>query len=218
MGLGDSLKDLIAKLIVDANLSFEFVEKETFRALIHFLNPKVKSNIPKADSIEAHVMTMFSETKTKLKDDINDVKKVSLTCDLWTPPNCKSILGVTGHWITNDWILKDVLLDAVEIKGNHSGNNIAKHIVKICDTYGITDKIFCITADNATSNKTMASSFSNLIPHFRMSQHLLGCASLVFNLAAKAGISAVEKSTEEYLTEIGLDSDERMSEMEVNED
>ena len=51
-----------------------------------------------------------------------------------------------------------------------------------------------------------------------MSQHLLGCASHVFNLAAKEGISAVEKSTEEYLTEIGSDNDETMSEVEVNED
>ena len=112
--------------------------------------------------------------------------------------------------------MKDVLLDAVEVKGNHSGNNIAKHLVKICDTYGVREKIFCITADSATSNKTMASSLSSFIPDFRMSQHLLGCASHVFNLAAKEGISAVEKSTEEYLTEIGLDS--TMSEVEVNED
>ena len=51
-----------------------------------------------------------------------------------------------------------------------------------------------------------------------MSQHLLGCASHIFNLAAKEGISAVVKSTEEYLTEIGLDNDETISEVEVNED
>ena len=85
---GDSLKDLLAKLIIDANLPFEFVEKEVFRAILQFMNPKVKLNLPKADSIEARVMTMFSEAKTKLKDEIKDVKKLSLTCDLWTSPNC----------------------------------------------------------------------------------------------------------------------------------
>ena len=79
------------------------------------------------------------------------------------------------------------------------------------------ENFFCITADNATSNKTMASFLSSFIPNFRMSQHLLGYASHVFKLSAKEGISAVEKSTEEYLTEIGLDNDEKMSEVEVNQ-
>ena len=112
--VGDTLKNLIAKLIIDANLPFEIVENEAFRTLLQFMNPKVKLNLPKADCIAAHVMTMFSEAKTKIKDEIKDGKKLSLTSDLWTSPNCKSILGVTGHWITNDWILKDVLLDAVK--------------------------------------------------------------------------------------------------------
>ena len=98
------------------------------------MNSKVKLNLPKAGCIETHVMTKLSEAKTKLKDDIDDIKKLSLTCDLWTSPNSKSKLGVTGHWITNDWILKEVLLDVVEIKGNHSGNNIGEHLIKIFDT------------------------------------------------------------------------------------
>ena len=148
------------------NLPFEIVEKEAFRALLQFMNPKVKFNLPKADSIEAHVMTKFSEAEIKLKDDINDIKKLSLTCDLWRSPNCKSILGVTGHWIANDCILKRCSLRCSWKKGNHCGNNIAEYLIKICDTYGIRDKIFCITADNATSNKIMA--LNKFIPHFCM--------------------------------------------------
>ena len=48
----------------------------------------------------------------------------------------------------------------------------------------------------------MTSSLSKFIPHFRMSQNLLGCASHVFNVAAKADLSVVEKSTVKYLTEL----------------
>ena len=88
VGLGVSFKDLIAKFIIGANLPFEVIRDENFRALLQFMNPKVKLNVPKADSIEAHVMTMFSKAKTKHKDEIKDVKKLSLTCDLWTSPNC----------------------------------------------------------------------------------------------------------------------------------
>ena len=44
-----------------------------------------------------------------------------------------SIFGVTCHWITNDWVLQDVLLDAVEIEGNHSGINIGDHLIEIIE-------------------------------------------------------------------------------------
>ena len=53
--MDDHLKDLIAKLVIDAELPFEFVEGEAFRKLLQFMNPKVQLNLPKADSLEAHV-------------------------------------------------------------------------------------------------------------------------------------------------------------------
>ena len=70
-------------------------------------------------------------------------------------PNSKSILCVTGHWLTNDLGLKDVLFDAIEIKGNLNGENYGNCFIKIVEIYVIKDKIICITTDNTTNNTIM---------------------------------------------------------------
>ena len=214
----DNLKDVIGRLIVEEHVSFQFAESDAFLSLINLLNPKAIPNVPKVDTMIVHVMTKYFEVRTKLKDVICNVKKISLTCDVWTSPNSKSILAVTGHWITNDWVLQDVLLDAIEINGKHSGENIAKHLIKIIDFYGIRDNIFCVTADNATNNRTMALYLHEFMPQFPTSQHLLGCVGHAFNLVAKAGLSVIDKPTEAYFIEIGLDNDEPSELSEVEDD
>ena len=44
---------------------------------------------------------------------------------------------MTGHWIDQEWHLHDVLLDVVEVKDDHSGRNIAKHIVKSLNDFDV---------------------------------------------------------------------------------
>ena len=51
------------------------------------------------------------------------------------------------------------------------------------------------------------------MPKFIMSQHLLGCAGHVLNLAAKSGLSVLDKPVGNYLTQIGLDSDAKEEEV-----
>ena len=36
------------------------------------------------------------------------------------------LLAATVHWISNDWILNDLLIETVELKGDHSAENIGK--------------------------------------------------------------------------------------------
>ena len=71
----------------------------------------------------------------------SNVKKISLTGDLWTSPNSMSFFGVTCHWITNDRVLHYILLDAVKIEGDYSGINIGDHLIEIIDNFDIRDKM-----------------------------------------------------------------------------
>ena len=201
------MKDMISKFIVKMHLPLHLVENEEFISFVHFLNPMAVIHLPKADCMTAHVMAKYFESKYKLKEMFSNVKKLSLTCDLWTSPNSMSIFGVTCHWISNDWVLQYILLDAVKIEGDHSGINIGDHLIEIIDNFDIRDKILSITADNASSNSSMATYLNTSMPQFIMSQHLLGCAGHVLNLAAKADLSVLDKPVGKYLTQIGLDSD-----------
>ena len=54
--------------------------------------------------------------------------RVSLTLDLWTSPNRFSFLGITVHWIDDNWQLHTNLLDFKHLKGSHSGENLAETV------------------------------------------------------------------------------------------
>ena len=88
---------MISKLVVTKHLSFELLESEGFVAFVIYLNPKAPMHMPKADYLITHIMTKYFEAKAKLTNVLHNVKKISITCDLWTSPNSMSTLGVTGH-------------------------------------------------------------------------------------------------------------------------
>jgi len=63
--------------------------------------------------------------------------------DCWTSPNCIGFLAITAHFIDEDWVLQEVLIEFAELSGPHSGENICSAFVKSCTDLGILEKV-CI--------------------------------------------------------------------------
>ena len=78
-----------------------------------------------------------------------------------------------------------------EIDGQHTGENLASYLFEIVEGLGIASQLFCITADNCSSNGTLSRALENRITHYKATQHMLGCVGHVVNLAAKAGLKAM---------------------------
>jgi hypothetical protein len=75
-------------------------------------------------------MLMFIEGREKVKAIFKELNsKISLTLDLWTSPKGLSILGITSHFIDNDYRLRELFLDAFEMHGQHTGEKIANNII-----------------------------------------------------------------------------------------
>ena len=101
-------------------------------------------------------MKKHQQVSEKLKEKFKEIEKLNVTVDLWSSPNSKAIMGVTAHWVDKEWNLQDLLLDAVEVKGRHDGENLSSHLSTSMEHYDSVEKVFCITADNASNNGTMA--------------------------------------------------------------
>ncbi|KAI7956795.1 hypothetical protein MJO28_003890 [Puccinia striiformis f. sp. tritici] len=114
-----------------------------------------------------------------------------------------SYLGVTAHWIDNDFSLQSITLAARLLEGSHTGVSLAEHLGKVLDESDICEQIFCITADNASKNRTMGIHLAEMIP-FDNKNCLLGCMAHVINLTAQAGIK-VFSSTPPPQTELPVD-------------
>lgn len=85
---------------------------------------------------------MFEYEQTLIQEKLQNISaKISFTFDGWTSKNQKSFLGVTAHWINENWDLKQVVLDFYHLEGSHSGENISKTLIKILKKYGILTKV-----------------------------------------------------------------------------
>jgi|LakMenEpi03Aug12_release.lakeMendotaPanAssembly.Ray.scaffolds.fasta_scaffold947771_1 hypothetical protein len=68
---------------------------------------------------------------------------------------------------------------------------MATNLLTTLEEFSIKEKLFCVTGDNASNNKTMAREIEKLVVGFKADNNLLGCAGHVFNLAAVTGLSAL---------------------------
>ena len=75
--------------------------------------------------------------------------------------------------MNSDWCLEKRLLGLRPIEVAHTGLNIVERVEMVANDYSITDKIFAIVLDNASSNKTVidvlkpvfSGYIEHLIPH-----------------------------------------------------
>ncbi|XP_078447664.1 putative transcriptional regulator tpeD [Wolffia australiana] len=137
---------------------------------------------------------MYINVQGKLVEMFAEVSSVSLTVDAWTSQNNIALLGITAHWIDNNWKICELLLGLRQIKGSYSGSNLATIVVEVAYHYGIESKICAITTDNASNNRTMIASIVEKLktvnPQFMMDQHV-PCFAHILNLVVQARLKEV---------------------------
>lgn len=127
-----------------------------------------KSNLqdlPTTGDVVSHLHNKFVKWLEQLKNDIKvshlrsskltqDLPffiqtapgKISTTADMWTVDTTKAaFLGVTGHWIDVEegleeiWTMRSEVIGFRTVSGDHSGKNMGRYYVGVCDRVGITD-------------------------------------------------------------------------------
>jgi hypothetical protein len=65
---------------------------------------------------------------------------------MWTVDTTKAaFLGVTAHWIEvkmkpqETWKMRSEVIGFRSVSGDHSGNNLGRYFVGVCDRIGITN-------------------------------------------------------------------------------
>ncbi|KAF5345748.1 hypothetical protein D9758_011876 [Tetrapyrgos nigripes] len=110
---------------------------------------------------------------------------INFATDTWSSPNHRAYIAVTVH-LEHDGEPLSFLLDFVEVATSHSGEKLAEVFAGILMEFGIEDKIFSITADNASSNDTMISALETLLPDFPGEPNRTRCFNHIINLVGKS--------------------------------
>lgn len=91
--------------------------------------------------------------------------KLSIALDCWTSPFAQAFLAMTGYFIDADWVYREVLLGFKSIHGSHTGANMSDVLLRTLKDHGIQDRIFGLTTDNASNNKTLVDSLRQALPN-----------------------------------------------------
>ena len=127
------------------------------------MRPKsMLKDLPTTYDVTNHLHNEFVKWLAQLKEDI-DVRAytqvfrgprltnfysiqaapglISTTADMWTVDTTKAaFLGVTGHWIKvkgETWEMRLEVIGFRSVSGDHSGKNLGRYFVGVCDRIGI---------------------------------------------------------------------------------
>jgi hypothetical protein len=122
--------------------------------------------------------------------------KYSLTGYAWTSKSNLSFLGLTLHYIDSDWKVQKVIVGFEHIVGDHSGDRMADLVIRVSNSFSISEKFLMITTDNASNNDTMIASFGareGKSSVFKGSWGHIRCLPHVINLVCQEILKSIKK-------------------------
>ncbi|XP_057791041.1 zinc finger BED domain-containing protein RICESLEEPER 2-like [Salvia miltiorrhiza] len=189
------MREAIAHWILMHEHPFTIVEEEGFnmmqkRAALDW--EKVSRNTIKKDCTQ-----VYDIERKKLMAQLKNINKISVTTDLWRSTNQKiEYMVLTGHFVDSCWKLQKRVLSFVHLPPPHRGVEIADNLYKCMKDWGIENKVFTISVDNASNNdvaiRILADTFS------RNKKLLCGgklfhvrCCAHILNLMVQEGLSRI---------------------------
>lgn len=147
----------LQSMLLEDMMPMATVERTGFKKFCSTVLPDVM--IPSRRTMMRNMNELYKTEKKKLISQLQEVKYVSCTADLWSSHN-RGFLGMTVHYV-------DVLtLDRVShtlvcrrFEHTHTGQRIAQKIAEVLKEFGITDKVVNFVTDNAAN---MVKAFSLL--------------------------------------------------------
>ncbi|KAK9676042.1 hypothetical protein RND81_11G049800 [Saponaria officinalis] len=144
------VRDALIYMIVVDELPFRHVEKDGFRHLMSVACPKF--HIPSRTTVARDCLSLYLDEKQTLKEMFNkSCQRICVTTDTWTTIQRINYMCLTAHFIDNEWKLHKRIINFCPIS-SHKGDAIGKAVEACLEAWGIEDKLFTVTVDNASSN------------------------------------------------------------------
>jgi hypothetical protein len=154
-----------------------------------------------------------------MKNVLPAASSVSLTSDIWSGNAKEDYISVVAHYVSKDWELQKKVVGLRLIEVKHSGENIADRIASVVDEFGLMDKIFSVSLDNASANTRAHEILQpvffgylgsypaptrenpNKVKYLLVHQR---CACHIINLIVKTGFKRVKTYLEDFRTAINF--------------
>ncbi|KAJ5751474.1 uncharacterized protein N7511_008439 [Penicillium nucicola] len=173
-------------------LPFNLVEYTSFKRLFH----KARSApailpFPSADTIRRRLGSIVKDRQQRILRTLPPRSKISIALDCWTSPFSQAFIAITGYFIDADWVYREVLLGFKPVSGSHTGDNLSGVLLETLVEHEITDRVFGLTTDNASNNKTLATALQQALPD-RVFITRIPCLAHVIQLSLNQLLSRIK--------------------------
>ncbi|XP_042467208.1 zinc finger BED domain-containing protein RICESLEEPER 2-like [Zingiber officinale] len=189
------IREILSHMIIVHELPFLFSEYEMFNLLMRTATlyyQKISRTTVKKDCT-----TSYEIEKKKVMESLKDVNRVSVTIDLWKSDQKVSYMVVTCHYVDSSWNLQKWNLNFLDVPPPHNGVSICDVLNKCLVEWGIENKVWLITVDNASYNDVAVRmlkdnlSYKNNLPLGGKLFHVRCCAHIL-NLLVQDGLSEIQ--------------------------
>lgn len=197
----DQFMNKLMAYLIKCNIAFRTVEDPFFVDMMEYVRDGILLN--SRTTLMRKMKDMYEQVVGHFVDKLKMLdSKFSITLDVWTARNALSFLGVTMHYIDNNWNKCDLLLELKPLRCDHTGENLSKILIEILEKYQLTSRLLGVTVDNASNNSTMVEAlevyYQKYHPEagFSLAWNKIECVAHVINLAAQE----IMKPFKKYIT------------------
>ena len=191
-------RDLVVAATVRHELPLSFVDYKGIRDVFTYLQPE--ANVITRNTLKADVFKLYKIEKENIRSMLMESPgKLCLTSDLWSSITTDGYLAITVHFIDKQWVLQKRVLSFSFMPPPHSGVALNAKVFSILEEWGIENKVFCITLDNASSNdrfvellREQLDTKSPLVS--KGSFFHMRCCAHILNLIVQEGLKEIDQA------------------------
>src|SRR3989337_1575518 len=150
----------LTQFVIGTDQSLSIVEEPDFIKYSYDLNPKYK--LPCIKILKEYIDSIYCFANSKIEQELScNANDVSLTLDLWSSCAHQPYLGVTVHWVDENFYPCEFLLNMEEFPYPHDAFTIAEEINNIIHSYNLEFKVTAIVTDNGSNVKSAIEQIGN---------------------------------------------------------
>jgi len=152
----ERLNKLLVDLICREGLPFSLVDSDAFREFVHELDPRYR--IPDRHALsERLVLQRYETVKSDIQASLSKSPAHAITTDMWTSSNNFSYMGVTAHWLDDEFSIHNKCLAVRPAPGSHTADFISTELDAVLTEWSIpTATVTAVTDSGANVKKALA--------------------------------------------------------------
>ena len=155
------LHTLLVELICKEALPFRLVDSPAFHAFVNELDPRYVLPTRKQLS-EKLIPELYDKVRSSVQSELSQSTSHAMTTDMWTSVNQQAFMGVTAHWLNDDFASKSKCLAIKPAPGSHTAEFISSELNTVIDEWSLNRASLHLITDSGANVKKACGQIANV--------------------------------------------------------